>query len=489
MAVGILGVLTLTGVTLVYYSSTNHRSARFSTENASAYDLAEAGINEMMAVLSKPQNNALNKHLLGWQDGGTVQKTVHEYDVGTVTWWGTLDEPTATWSLTSVGTIKNPTGAAGAVARTLTAKVPVTPTVTQPLNNPSWNYVMSTATGDPNCDMTVGSTVEIRTNLYVFGHLCLQQQAKVLDGTVNDIVVVVNGKLTQYTQNNTVGTSAAPISEVRIAQGCKWFTNAMANPCITGASTSVYATTLHTTPATLVAPTADWQAWYLNASPGPYYPCSVVNTGVPPTFDNDQGSPTSPDPSKRNSSVTSAFNLTGAASYSCKTASGELSWDAVAKTLTVSGTIFVDGDLKVESSTPTTVLYNGQATIYLSGSLKIKNTNLCGAIVSNACAFDTWDPNTRMLTFVANGDNRQPEVPQGVSVKMLNSSFQGALFATNKLDIDSFSKVDGPMVASEVVLGQSVSTNDFPNITTVPAGMPGNPTVYAQPNPPQLYSG
>src|SRR5687768_13028280 len=144
MAVGILGVLTLTGGTLVYYSSTNLRSAEFSTENASAYDLAEAGINEMMAVLSKPQNNSLNKYLLGYEDGGTVEKTVHDYSGGTLTWWGILDEPAATWTLNSVGTIKNPTGAAGEITRTLSAKVPVTPVVSQPLNNPAWNYVYST---------------------------------------------------------------------------------------------------------------------------------------------------------------------------------------------------------------------------------------------------------------------------------------------------------------------------------------------------------
>src|ERR671925_1656585 len=98
MAVGILGMLTLTGTTLVYYSNTNARSAQYSDKNASAYDLAEAGINEMMAVLSKPQNNALNKYLLGWQDGGTVVKTANEYDVGTVTWWGVLDQAAATWT-------------------------------------------------------------------------------------------------------------------------------------------------------------------------------------------------------------------------------------------------------------------------------------------------------------------------------------------------------------------------------------------------------
>ena len=44
MAVGILGVLTVSGTTLIYYSSTNARSVSYSTANASAYDLAESGI-------------------------------------------------------------------------------------------------------------------------------------------------------------------------------------------------------------------------------------------------------------------------------------------------------------------------------------------------------------------------------------------------------------------------------------------------------------
>jgi len=52
MAVGILGVLTVSGTTLIYYSSTNARSVSYSTGNANAYDLAEAGINIEYAYAS-----------------------------------------------------------------------------------------------------------------------------------------------------------------------------------------------------------------------------------------------------------------------------------------------------------------------------------------------------------------------------------------------------------------------------------------------------
>jgi hypothetical protein len=44
-------------------------------------------------------------------------------------------------------------------------------------------------------------------------------------------------------------------------------------------------------------------------------------------------------------------------------------------------------------------------------------------------------------------------------------------------------------VGSEIVFDNNVQNDAFPTITTVPVGMPGNPAVYAQPNPPQLYSG
>lgn len=495
MAVGILGVLTLSGTTLIYYSNTNHRSARFSDDNASAYDLAEAGINEMMAVLSKTQNNALNKYLLGWHDDGTVTKTVHGYDDGTVTWWGTLDDSTATWTLSSVGTIKSPTGATADVTRTLTAKVPVTPVVNQPLNNPAWNYVYSTQVTGGECDMTLDNTVQVRTRLYVAGNLCLRNEAKVNGGT--NVTLVVQGKITLVHEANRMGeptgTGYGPLAEAHVKNGCKWFGNASHNPCQQGAGTSGYdnlwATTISNNPQTLAKPNADWDGWYLNSSPGPFYPCTT-QSGTVPTFDNDQGPPESASAATRNTSVTGSFNMIPSSSYSCTTPNGQLIWDATTKTLTVSGTIFIDGHIRFEPATANQLVqYNGQASIYASGSILLKNVKLCGGALNGDCDFAAWNPNTQMLTLVSNGSGGQTDVDTGVSIEVKSSSFQGALYGTNKVKLDTSSKVDGPMVGSEVVLGQSIQTDDFEAITSVPAGMPGNPAVYAQPNPPQLYSG
>jgi Tfp pilus assembly protein PilX len=64
MAVGVLGVLSMSGATMIQYANSNNRSSEYSKANGSAYDLAEAGINEMTSILSNPQNNALNPYLL-----------------------------------------------------------------------------------------------------------------------------------------------------------------------------------------------------------------------------------------------------------------------------------------------------------------------------------------------------------------------------------------------------------------------------------------
>lgn len=476
MAVGVLGMLTLSGTTLIYYSNTNARSAEFSARGGSAYNLAEAGIDEVMAILSKPENNALNPYLLGKQADGSVTTTTHSYGGGTVSWSGTLDTTAALWSVTSTGTVRNSTAAA-AIKRTVKAEIPVTPTFTQPLNNPAWNYIYAFRTGNA-CDMTVQQSVQVGSPLYVAGNLCLQNSAWISRGPL-----VVNGRLTMSQSGNSVGTSSAPVSEAHIGAGCQWKNNPLSNPC-RGVADNVFASVLTNRPPQVVAPAVYWDDWYRNASPGPYYPCTT-SSGIVPVFDNDQGSPAAPDPTRRNNSLATVLNLTPSSSYTCRTAGGEISWNASTRVLTVAGTIFVDGSAQIQNGSVNS--YNGQASLYLSGTLLIKNSKVCAVLATggSACgSASSWNPNQRLLVVVANGNGGQ--VSSGDSIQLVSSHFQGAFYGTNAIDIDTTSIADGPLVGSTVMLGQSTSTS-FPSITTVPAGMPSNPTVYAQPNPPRIY--
>jgi hypothetical protein len=93
-----------------------------------------------------------------------------------------------------------------------------------------------------------------------------------------------------------------------------------------------------------------------------------------------------------------------------------------------------------------------------------------------------------MLTIVADGSGGQAGT--GISITVTNNgSFQGGLFATEAINFSNNSKSDGPMVGSHIIMANNMTSDSFPTITTVPVGMPGNPSVYAQPNPPQNFSG
>ena len=98
---------------------------------------------------------------------------------------------------------------------------------------------------------------------------------------------------------NQVGAAGADISEAHIGRGCRYQSQASHNPCVYGAGgttpvrDNVWATILDATPPTVTAPTVHWDDWYLNASPGPYYPCAAPQAGEAPNptlaFDSPVG--------------------------------------------------------------------------------------------------------------------------------------------------------------------------------------------------------
>lgn len=477
-AVGVLAVLAIASVSTIAYTTSNARTAEYSADDANAYTLAEAGFNEMLAVLNKPGNSAINPNLL--------PATTSTYENGTVTRSGTFDETTWKWSLTSTGYVKNSTGSGAAdVRRTLTAKVPVYPQNTQPLYADSWNFVYSWGTGDPDgCDMLVNANVEVKTRLMAAGNICWANNSK---QTAGELIV---GGTSTLNGSAYIGTSSLPISRMD-ANGCRIGTGAIHDPCQGPPANAdrVWATTITSDPGILVPPTVDLDSWYENSSPGPLHPCHT-SSGTPPVFENETS------PKVRNRSV-GTVTLTPTTSYTCQTTGGgnplgELSWNNTTKVLTVRGTIFIDGNALINQSGT----YDGQATLYLSGSFLINNAKFCAVAVSGSCNYESggWDPNTRLLTIVANGDAGQTGVAVGDSLAFSGPSgsveWQGAMYGgAYRVQLNAGVKAAGPIIADEVVLNSSVQEMGFGTLEEVPNGMPGNPLVVAQPDVPELYSG
>src|SRR3954471_5148218 len=64
MAIGITAVLGIAGTTAMAYSTSGAQEAAQSGTRQTAFSLAEAGVNDAMAVLNLPTNNALDPDML-----------------------------------------------------------------------------------------------------------------------------------------------------------------------------------------------------------------------------------------------------------------------------------------------------------------------------------------------------------------------------------------------------------------------------------------
>jgi Tfp pilus assembly protein PilX len=581
MALGILVVCAIMLTTVVAYTSSGQRTASFSKARMTAFDAADAGMNNAYAVLNLPANNSLLQSILPpchtanpdtstpaatnptWMTSSsnlTAQSTwnTNVYGNATTYWCGDLDRYNAQWFLRSVGSLRNPTGA-GTTTRTLNSKVTIQPTLTQPKNNPVWDYLYAGHTGSA-CDQTLNNNISGSSRMYIAGNLCLSPNVNLAQSKV-----IVAGNL-DLANNSSVGanTSLSTRVETQVGSNCRYGTNSP--PWVTCSGNQdanhIYSkladgTTIgvNHVPDVIAPPAADFATWYQNAIPGPAQSCTTAS-GPTPTFDTNY--PT------RDNSVTNAFDLTPATSYTCRVGrgasttlaaaitssqttitvasasgfptsgtfrvriddedmtvtggqgtttwtvtrgvnsttaashvisqavnqddagtSGELSWDATTKTLTVNGTIFIDGSAKISDAAINT--YNGQATLYLSGTF-YANGSLCAAVSGSTCNFAGWQPDKEMLMIVANGSGGQVNPGDGIQIAN-NFSYQGGLYATNAVEFGNNVNVDGPIVGSQIVLSNNLTTNAFPFITTVPVGMPSNSEVYAQPNPPQSFSG
>jgi hypothetical protein len=568
MAIGITSVLGIAGTTAIAYSTSGAQEAQQSGSRQSAFTLAEGGINNAMAVLNLPTNNALDPDTLPkctnnekkYSDPAADRTDTSSWrhstiDGGTVDWCGTLVRKDALWYVTSIGRSRNPNRTSTNVTRTLEATVTVTPTTTQPLNNPVWNYLYAGHTGS-TCDQSLNNNISGASRMYVAGNLCLSPNVQ-----LNQSTVIVGGSV-DVSNNAAIGASTSMSTRVETYVGgnCRYATGSWANCSGNQDARHIYSKLSDLVsvgvnqPAPVVAPpAADYATWYENAIPGPSQTCTT-SSGTPPTFDTNYPS--------RDNSVTTPVDLTPNSSYFCRvgpgasttlngaltasqttvtvssatgfpttpflirvddefmqvtagfgtttwtvsrgaggsaatthvtgqtlewktTSSGEIAWNATTKTLTLSGTIYIDGSAKISNGALNS--YNGQATIYLSGTFRATGS-LCASISGSNCNFATWNPDFDMLMIVSNGNGGQ--VNPGDSIEVDNNySYQGGLYGTNAVEFGNNVNVDGPLVGSQILLSNNLTTNAFPNISVVPVGMPSNAAVYAQPNPPQGFTG
>jgi Tfp pilus assembly protein PilX len=504
MALLILTFLAVSLGTVIFFTAGNQRTSNYHKAQQVAASLAEAGVNNAVSVLANPANatnleTPWGANTTAVLPDGTASHPAYttNYSGGTVKWWGNLNTTYEVWTLHGSATVPNPTGAA-AIVKTMSAQVQVNAPNPTNFQVGVWNTVYSPKGPTAGqCDTSIGQGITISIPVYVGGNLCMGQNAVITKP------VYVGGFLTFQNKQGHIGSSGAgnTINSAHVGSYCQVSSGAQVSPCksepvggvnpntniwVTGAPTDL--TGVASDFVGITAPAICWNGtqaactgpplngWYAVSSPGPTHPC-VTSSGTPPTFDND---------GTWNNSVGTTFNLTPATSYTCKTAQGELSYDATNRVLTIAGTVFIDGNVTAATPGNSPILYKGwgsngactntgdcQSVLYVSGDFSLNSEKLCAVMNANNtdCNWTTnsWDPNKKILIVASNG-------PTGITVGPSQTSFQGGLYATNTVATGQSAVTEGPLVSGTqaVVLGQQFG-GTFPAITLLPLSIQTSP--------------
>jgi hypothetical protein len=515
-------VLTVMLTMVLFMTAAGARDAHRSNAGQKATALAEAGINNALAVLNANYPGVT----IYPGDSTLLPARTTNYSTGSVTWSGTLvNVPTNPdgwkwqWELNALGTVSNPTGPSAAnVVRTVTAVVPVvipdSTSVAPGTTATDWIYGLN--------DVTFGQSVNVAAPVYA-GHDVILENTATISETIPATLtkparpnrIAVGHNLSLVNPQNTVGhvngtaSPANDLAEIHVVNQCLSKSNPSPHACVWGSTDKIWGVVHDNVipPGYLTAPTLTccspiaWAApadgashpgnpsymgfWYLNAGLGPKTPCAT-SSGTPPRFDTVSGTP---DNTINQSAYAmgSPFDLTGAP-YNCTSADGKtkLAWDGT--TLTIKGTVFIDGSAR---SSSTSAKYVGKGTIILSGLYSMdNNTMLCvNADCGGGNPPTPWDSDTTALAIVADGID--PSTGDSIDIK--KGKFQGLLLGNGNLDASvSGTLVVGPMVSvyGSVRAGQS-GTLQFPPVAFASSGTDGltGPLPLPQLLPPIRFGG
>jgi hypothetical protein len=276
LALGVTFILALTVATVMVFTASGTRDAHRSTGTQKAYDLAEAGINNALAVLfanypttiTFPGDFGLLSGSLSGEAGcgtwGTQGENItnnctKQYASGTAKWTGTLRSTspgtawTYEWYLQAVGIVKNPTGPTSDLRRVATAIVPVVKPDTTSVNpNKSsidWVY--------GNVDVTFDQSVTVASPVFAGRDLILGSTATIAEtipatpgNPAQPNRVVVTRNLLQHNVglnqnhlghvNGTVDPPASPnndLGEVHIGGQCQVGSGSL-HACVWGTNSS-----------------------------------------------------------------------------------------------------------------------------------------------------------------------------------------------------------------------------------------------------------
>jgi hypothetical protein len=499
----VMGVLTIGTAAVITEVNSNEQSFGRDRQVNRALNVAEAGLGAGIdTVKALPATATSLPGASGTTDHGSWSYTATRAADGS-------NPNLYYWTVTSTGVSPD-----GKVSRIVSRKVAETITPHSSVqtihHDPSPAYDYGFFLGDPNSDcVTVGTgnnfsgNLTISTSMYVAGSLCwggsnVSMREPAGPGQTINLYV---GKKFKVTGSNSspIGTgSPSPaacgsgcIASATIIGGCV-DTRGNSPACSlhgdptkrsnqSGYGSGVYAASHGSTQNNIPAPTID-TAWYANAKPGPATGCnndpthpgdtsymSSYPTGYTAAtfksalFDNN---------STMNASLGSVDFLSFG-SFDCRYYNssgdlvGRLRWQSGNPgTLTILGTIWIDGSLGFSGTDNATV--QGRGTIYATGTVSLSGqANICETPTSGSRCLGNYDANQNLLVLVAY--NNGSHTTTGFSLTGQNT-FEGIAFTNGIFSEGGNGTLHGPVLADTANMA---GNGDTRTIINPPPGSPG----------------
>ena len=398
LAMIVMSALTISIGALVSFTTGNETQFSRDRDSARAFHAAEAGVNNGLSLIVTNDDNdvqAVGTTLGPYSvsiDGSTGSYTLTKYAKTDSHCTQTAGSAAACWLIT--GTASSPNGK---VTRTITETAYWLSAATS--NPTTANYGLVVDNQGAACVDTHGTVNLTIKDVWISGDFCPSGNVSLIPPAAHTGSVYIGG-VYQGKNNTSLGTSSLPYAAVDIVGGC----TVQGNPqiCSDSANSNVWSDGPPSVdPSDFELPTIDAPNTYASAN----WHSPVCSTGSF-TFDSD---------TTANGTTPTTSLMPSGASFDCTvknsggTPIGHLAWNSATQQLSVSGTIWIDGDVSVSNSgtyvTDNVVPGASGGTIYINGTAGgASNITICGPIGSATpsgygCP-GTWNPDLGTLALV-----------------------------------------------------------------------------------------
>ena len=506
-------VLMISTPAVIQLVTSNESAFGRDNRSTSALDIAEAGVAAASGAIKAASDTNTTLSNNGTLENGTWSYTAARTQ-------DSQSDPTKfTWTITSTGAI----GGTTHIVQDKLGQTIISTTQTQTTTTPAssvYGYGMFLGAASSDCTNNAAANPNqfsgsgtASVSVYTAGSLCFSGTSSIKEPSTSaggTVSIYVGGKLASKSEPAYAGTTTKYLKQVTVVGGCYDQNHSAAVSCSkkgnptsnvngVGYGSGVYANAYSSTQNTITKPVIDTN-WYSNAEPGPSHGCNNSPT-VPAnisTYPNDSQTGSQPwsqtkfmqhmldGDTTRNTSVgiVDPLQLVNnwnqlMNSFDCRfydssgNLIGRLAWTYPAGgmtssnpgTLTISGTVFIDGNLSFASSD--FAVYQGIGTIYVNGTVTIGNgAKICAKPISGANCAGNYDPTQNLLEIVAiNASN----APSGWTMSGAGT-YEGIAFTNGVFTGGNGAQMNGPVIADTALMSgaMNLSSTFIP-----PPGAPG----------------